>query len=96
MPWGVFASDIRPNYTLDDKGKGKVTFVQKNGATCEAPAEARWKDGKLTIEEKANPKCTDGHTYARHGELRGRPGRRGQVQGQPAGDKRSYNVQIGR
>jgi len=50
--------DIRPTYTLDDKGKGKVAFVQKNGATCEAPAEARWDGSKLVIEEKANPKCS--------------------------------------
>ena len=28
--------DLRPSYTLDDKGKGKVSFVQKNGAACEA------------------------------------------------------------
>ena len=55
-----------PNYTLDDKGKGKVTFVQQNGTTCEAPAEARWDSGKLVIEEKANPKCADGRTYARN------------------------------
>ena len=58
--------DLRPSYTLDDKGKGKVSFVQKNGATCEAPAEARWDNGKLVIEEKANPKCSDGKTYARN------------------------------
>ena len=76
---------MRPNYTLDDKGKGKVTFVQKNGTTCEAPAEARWDGAKLVIEEKANPKCADGkHLRPQHGQLRGRPGRRGQVQGQPA------------
>src|SRR5882757_6871618 len=58
--------DIRPSYTLDDKGKGKVSFVQKNGTSCEAPAEARWDGAKLVIEEKANPKCADGRTYARN------------------------------
>ena len=77
--------DLRPNYTLDDKGKGKVTFVQKNGTTCEAPAEARWDGSKLMIEEKANPKCADGkHLCPQYGKLRGRPGRRGQVHRQPA------------
>jgi hypothetical protein len=90
-------NDIRPNYTLDDKGKGKVTFVQKNGATCEAPAEARWKDGKLTIEEKANPKCTDGRTYARNTvNCEVGPDGSAQCKGSQPGDKRSYNVQIGR
>jgi hypothetical protein len=58
--------DIRPSYTLDDKGKGKVSFTQQNGTTCEGPAEARWDSGKLVIEEKSNPKCTDGRTYARN------------------------------
>ena len=90
-------NDIRPNYTLDDKGKGKVTFVQKNGATCEAPAEARWKDGKLTIEEKANPKCTDGRTYARNTvNCEVGPDGAAQCKGSQPGDNRSYNVQIGR
>jgi len=90
-------NDIRPQYTLDDKGKGKVTFVQKNGATCEAPAEARWKEGKLTIEEKANPKCTDGRTYARN-TVNCEVGKDGtaQCKGSQPGDQRSYNVQIGR
>ena len=74
-----------PDYTLDDKGKGKVSFVQKNGATCEAPAEARWDGGKLVIEEKANPKCSRrSHLCPQHGQLRGRRRRRCQVQGQPA------------
>src|SRR5581483_11441299 len=58
--------NLRPSYTLDDKGKGKVSFVQKDGATCSAPAEARWDNGKLVIEEKSNPTCSDGHTYARN------------------------------
>ena len=40
--------------------------MQKNGTTCEAPAEARWDGAKLVIEEKANPKCADGRTYARN------------------------------
>jgi hypothetical protein len=89
--------DLRPSYTLDDKGKGKVSFVQKNGATCEAPAEARWDGGKLVIEEKANPKCTDGRTYARN-TVNCEVGADGVAQctGSQPGDKRSYNVQIGR
>ena len=89
--------DIRPSYTLDDKGKGKVSFVQHNGATCEAPAEARWDNGKLVIEEKSNPKCTDGHTYARN-TVNCEVDKDGvaQCKGSQPGDKRSYNVQIGR
>ena len=89
--------DLRPNYTLDDKGKGKVTFVQKNGTTCEAPAEARWDGSKLMIEEKANPKCTDGKTYARN-TVNCEVGQDGEAKctGSQPGDKRSYNVQIGR
>jgi hypothetical protein len=89
--------DLRPSYTLDDKGKGKVSFVQKNGAACEAPAEARWDSGKLVIEEKANPKCTDGRTYARN-VVNCEIDKDGvaQCNGSQPGDKRSYNVQIGR
>ena len=89
--------DLRPSYTLDDKGKGKVSFVQKNGATCEAPAEARWDNGKLVIEEKANPRCSDGKTYARNTvnceiDANGVA----QCKGSQPGDQRSYQVQIGR
>jgi hypothetical protein len=89
--------DLRPNYALDDKGKGKVTFVQKNGATCEAPAEARWDGSKLVIEEKSNPKCTDGKTYARN-TVNCEVGQDGVAKctGSQPGDKRSYNVQFGR
>lgn len=89
--------DLRPNYTLDDKGKGKVTFVQKNGTTCEAPAEARWNGSKLVIEEKANPKCADGKTYARN-TVNCEVGQDGVAKctGSQPGDKRSYNVQFGR
>ena len=89
--------DIRPSYTLDDKGKGKVSFVQHNGATCEAPAEARWDNGKLVIEEKSNPKCSDGHTYARN-TVNCEVDKDGvaQCKGSQPGDNRSYNVQIGR
>src|SRR5216683_1402648 len=89
--------DIRPSYTLDDKGKGKVSFVQKNGTTCEAPAEARWDGAKLVIEEKANPKCADGRTYARN-VVNCEVGADGvaQCNGSQPGDKRSYRVQIGR
>lgn len=89
--------DLRPSYTLDDKGKGKVSFVQKNGTTCEAPAEARWDGTKLVIEEKANPKCADGHTYARN-IVNCEVGADGTAQcsGSQPGDKRSYRVQIGR
>ncbi len=89
--------DLRPSYTLDDKGKGKVSFVQKDGATCEAPAEARWDAGKLVIEEKSNPKCTDGHTYARNTvNCDIGPDGTAQCKGSQPGDARSYNVQIGR
>ena len=90
-------NDLRPSYTLDDKGKGKVNFVQKNGATCEAPAEARWDNGKLVIEEKANPKCTDGKTYARN-TVNCEVDANGvaQCKGSQPGDTRSYQVQIGR
>lgn len=89
--------DLRPSYALDDKGKGKVSFVQKNGATCEAPAEARWDNGKLVIEEKSNPKCSDGRTYARN-IVNCEVGADGVAQctGSQPGDPRSYNVQIGR
>ena len=89
--------DIRPSYTLDDKGKGKVSFVQKNGTTCEAPAEARWDGAKLVIEEKANPKCADGRTYARN-TVNCEVGADGvaKCNGSQPGDKRSYHVQIGR
>jgi hypothetical protein len=89
--------DIRPSYTLDDKGKGKVTFVQKNGTSCEAPAEARWDGAKLVIEEKANPKCADGRTYARN-TVNCEVGADGvaKCNGSQPGDPRSYHVQIGR
>jgi hypothetical protein len=89
--------DLRPSYTLDDKGRGKVSFVQKNGTTCEAPAEARWDSGKLVIEEKANPKCADGRTYARN-VVNCEVDKDGvaQCKGSQPGDQRSYNVQIGR
>lgn len=89
--------DIRPSYTLDDKGKGKVSFVQKNGTSCEAPAEARWDNGKLVIEEKSNPKCTDGRTYARN-TVNCEVDKDGvaQCKGSQPGDKRTYNVEIGR
>jgi hypothetical protein len=89
--------DLHPSYTLDDKGKGKVSFVQQNGATCEAPAEARWDSGKLVIEEKSNPQCSDGHTYARNVvNCDVGPDGTAQCAGSQPGDKRSYNVQIGR
>jgi hypothetical protein len=89
--------DLRPSYTLDDKGKGKVSFTQKNGATCEAPAEARWDGGKLVIEEKSNPKCTDGHTYARNVvNCEVGPDGTAKCTGSQPGDTRTYNVQIGR
>src|SRR5882757_5838453 len=89
--------DIRPSYTLDDKGKGKVSFVQKNGTSCEAPAEARWDGAKLVIEEKANPKCADGRTYARN-TVNCEVGADGvaKCNGSQPGDTRSYHVQIGR
>ncbi len=88
--------DIKPEYTLDDKGKGKVSFVQKNGTTCEAPAEARWDNGKLVIEEKANPKCGDGRTYARNVvNCDVGPDGTAQCKGSQPGDTKSYNVQIG-
>lgn len=89
--------NLRPNYTLDDKGKGKVTFVQKNGTTCEAPAEARWNGSKLVIEEKTNPKCADGKTYARN-TVNCEIGQDGMAKctGSQPGDNRSYNVQFGR
>lgn len=89
--------DIRPSYTLDDKGKGKVSFTQKNGATCEAPAEARWDGTKLVIEEKTNPRCSDGKTYARN-TVNCEIGADGaaQCKGSQPGDPRSYQVQIGR
>jgi len=89
--------DLRPNYTLDDKGKGKVSFTQKNGATCEAPAEARWDGTRLVIEEKSNPRCSDGKTYARN-TVNCEIGADGaaQCKGSQPGDPRSYKVQIGR
>ncbi len=89
--------DLHPSYTLDDKGKGKVTFTQQNGATCEAPAEAHWDNGKLMIEEKSNPQCSDGRTYARN-IVNCDVGQDGTAQcsGSQPGDKRSYDVQIGR
>ena len=52
---------------------------------------------KLMIEEKANPKCADGRTYARN-TVNCEVGADGQAKctGSQPGDKRSYNVQIGR
>jgi hypothetical protein len=89
--------NLHPSYTLDDKGKGKVSFVQQDGSTCEAPAEARWDKGKLVIEEKSNPKCTDGRTYARNVvNCDVGPDGVAQCTGRQPGDTRSYNVQIGR
>lgn len=89
--------DLRPNYTLDDKGKGKVSFTQKNGAICEAPAEARWDGTKLVIEEKSNPRCSDGRTYARNTvNCEIGPDGAAQCKGSQPGDSRSYQVQIGR
>jgi hypothetical protein len=89
--------DLHPSYTLDDKGKGKVSFVQQDGSTCEAPAEARWDKGKLVIEEKSNPKCSDGRTYARNVvNCEVGPDGTAQCNGSQPGDKRTYNVQIGR
>lgn len=89
--------DLRPNYTLDDKGKGKVSFTQKNGATCEAPAEARWDGTRLVIEEKSNPRCSDGKTYARNTvNCEIGPDGAAQCKGSQPGDPRSYKVQIGR
>jgi hypothetical protein len=89
-------SDLRPDYKLDDKGKGKVSFVQKNGTSCEAPAEARWDNGKLVIEEKANPTCGDGKTYARNVvNCDVGPDGTAQCKGSQPGDTKSYNVQIG-
>ena len=89
--------DLRPSYTLDDKGKGKVSFTQQNGTTCEAPAEARWDSGKLVIEEKSNPRYADGRTYARN-TVNCEVDKDGvaQCKGSQPGDKRTYNVQIGR
>jgi len=89
--------DLRPSYSLDDKGKGKVSFTQKNGATCEAPAEARWDGTRLVIEEKSNPRCSDGKTYARN-TVNCEIGADGaaQCKGSQPGDQRSYKVQIGR
>ncbi len=88
--------DLRPDYKLDDKGKGKVSFVQKNGTSCEAPAEARWDKGKLVIEEKANPTCGDGKTYARNiVNCDVGPDGTAQCKGSQPGDTKSYNVQIG-
>src|SRR5476649_250230 len=88
--------DLRPDYKLDDKGKGKVSFVQKNGTSCEAPAEARWDNGKLVIEEKANPTCGDGKTYARNiVNCEVGPDGTAQCKGSQPGDTKSYNVQIG-
>lgn len=89
--------DLRPSYTLDDKGKGKVTFTQKNGSACEAPAEARWNGDKLVIEEKSNPKCADGKTYARNTiNCEVGPDGVAKCSGSQPGDQRSYKVQIGR
>lgn len=89
-------SDLRPDYKLDDKGKGKVSFVQKNGTSCEAPAEARWDNGKLVIEEKANPTCGDGRTYARNVvNCEVGPDGTAQCKGSQPGDAKTYNVQIG-
>ena len=49
------------------------------------------------IEEKSNPKCTDGRTYARN-VVNCEVGADGVAKctGSQPGDKRSYNVQIGR
>ena len=54
-------------------------------------------DAKLVIEEKANPKCADGRTYARN-TVNCEVGADGvaKCNGSQPGDTRSYHVQIGR
>lgn len=89
--------DLRPHYALNDQGKGKVSFVQKNGAVCQGPAEAGWEGGKLVIDETANPKCTDGSVYARNKIICDvGPDGAADCKGSQPGDNRSYRVQIGR
>ena len=62
-----------------------------------AKAEAKWDGQKLVIEEKANPRCGDGKTYARN-TVNCEIGQDGQAKctGSQPGDSRSYNVQFGR
>jgi hypothetical protein len=89
--------DLRPHYALNDQGKGKVSFVQKNGAVCQGPAEAGWEGGKLVIDETANPKCSDGSIYARNKIICDvGPDGAADCKGSQPGDNRSYRVQIGR
>ena len=89
--------DLRPHYALNDQGKGKVSFTQKNGAVCQGPAEAGWEGGKLVIDETANPKCSDGGVYARNKIICDvGPDGAADCKGSQPGDNRSYHVQIGR
>jgi hypothetical protein len=90
-------NDLRPHYALNDQGKGKVSFTQKNGAVCQGPAEAGWEGGKLVIDETANPKCSDGSVYARNKIICDvGPDGAADCKGSQPGDSRSYHVQIGR
>jgi len=90
-------NDLRPHYALNDQGKGKVSFTQKNGAVCQGPAEAGWEGGKLVIDETANPKCSDGSVYARNKIICDvGPDGAADCKGSQPGDNRSYRVQIGR
>ncbi len=58
--------EIRINYEFDNNGKGRSLIAQGDGVTCEAPATARFDpNGKLLIEEQANPRCSDGSSYVR-------------------------------
>jgi len=88
---------VRPQYTFDKDGKGKSRIVQKNGVTCEGPAQAsRDASGKLIIQETEALKCSDGTTYAPSTvTCENGPGGRAQCQGQSEGGP-SYAVQLGK
>lgn len=89
--------EIKVDYQFDDTGQGKVTIRQKDGVVCEGPAKARFDgSGKLLIEELANPKCSDGTTFAKSTVTCDVDPKGGaDCKGRNDGGK-SYSVQIGK
>ena len=85
-----------PRLQARRQGQGQGELRAEERRSCEAPAEARWDNGKLVIEEKANPTCGDGKTYARNiVNCEVGPDGTAQCKGSQPGDSKSYNVQIG-
>jgi len=81
--------DIRPSYTLDDKGKGKVTFVQKKAPPRGAGRGALGRRQARDRGEGQSQMCRRAHLCPQHGQLRGRRRRRGKCNGSQPGDSRA-------